>query len=87
MDWLNKLVFGIVMISLFKLMPVIKPLLPVLGAAFDGLVSIVGWLANAAMTLIDWMLIIGMLIGLCGMFYHGCICIVQFKQWLIDKLS
>ena len=55
MDWLNKLVFGIVMISLFKLMPVIKPLLPVLGAAFDGLVSIVGWLANAAMTLIDWM--------------------------------
>ena len=55
MDWLNKLVFGVVMISLFKLMPVIKPLLPVLATAFDGLVSIVGWLANAAMTLIDWM--------------------------------
>jgi len=54
MDWLNKLVFGIVMISLLKLMPVIKPLLPVLGTAFDGLVSIVGWLANAAMTLIHW---------------------------------
>ena len=50
MDWLNKLVFGIVMISLIKLMPVIKPLLPVLATAFDGLVSIVGWLANAAMT-------------------------------------
>ena len=54
MDWLNKLVFGIVMISLLKLMPVIKPLLPVLGTAFDGLVSIVGWLANAAMTLVHW---------------------------------
>jgi hypothetical protein len=54
MDWLNKLVFGVVMISLLKLMPVIKPLLPVLGTAFDGLVSIVGWLANAAMTLIHW---------------------------------
>ncbi len=54
MDWLNKLVFGIVMISLLKLMPVIKPLLPVLGTAFDGLVIIVGSLANAAMTLIHW---------------------------------
>ena len=54
MDWLNKLVFGVVMISLLKLMPVIKPLLPALGMAFDGLVTVVGWLANAAMTLIHW---------------------------------
>ena len=54
MDWLNKLIFGVVMIGLFKLMPVIKPLLPLLGTAFDGLVSIVGWLANAASTLIHW---------------------------------
>jgi len=55
MDWLNRLIFGVVMIGLFKLMPVIKPLLPLLGTAFDGLVSIVGWLANAAITLVDWM--------------------------------
>ena len=54
MDWLNRLIFGVVMIGLFKLMPVIKPLLPLLGTAFDGLVSIVGWLANAASTLIHW---------------------------------
>ena len=51
MGWLNRLIFGVVMISLFKLLPVIKPILPALGTAFDGLVSIVGWLANAAMTL------------------------------------
>ena len=55
MGWLNRLVFGIVMIGLFKLLPVIKPILPALGTAFDGLVTVVGWLANAAMTLIDWM--------------------------------
>ena len=54
MDWLNRLIFGVVMLGLFKLMPVIKPLLPLLGTAFDGLVSIVGWLANAASTLIHW---------------------------------
>ena len=55
MGWLNRLIFGVVMISLFKLLPVIKPILPALGTAFDGLVQVVGWLANAAITLIDWM--------------------------------
>ena len=34
------------------------------------------------MTLIDWMLIIGMLIGLCGMFYHGCICMYNSNNGL-----
>ena len=53
-DWLNKLVFGVVMIGLFKLMPVIKPLLPVLATALDFAINIAGWLFSAASTLIHW---------------------------------
>lgn len=39
------------------------------------------------MDVIDWILIIGILIGICGAFYHGCICVLQLKQWIVDKLS
>ena len=54
MDWLNKLVFGVVMIGLFKLIPVIEPILPVLGKALDFAINIAGWLFSAASTLIHW---------------------------------
>ena len=54
MDWLNKLIFGVILISLFKMKDVIMPILPVLATAFDGLVMITGWVFNFASTLIHW---------------------------------
>ncbi len=54
MDWLNRLIFGVILISLFKLKDVIMPILPVLATAFDGLVMITGWVFNFASTLIHW---------------------------------
>ena len=54
MDWLNKLIFGVVLISLFQLKDVIMPILPWIATAFDGLVMITGWVFNFASTLIHW---------------------------------
>ena len=54
MDWLNKQVFGVILISLFKLKDVIMPILPIIATAFDGLVMITGWVFNFASTLIHW---------------------------------
>ena len=54
MDWLNKLIFGVVLISLLKMKDVIMPILPVLATVLDGLVMITGWVFNFASTLIHW---------------------------------
>jgi len=54
MDWINRLVFGIILISLFKIVDVIKPILPILATALDGMVMIIGWIFSAASTLIHW---------------------------------
>ncbi len=54
MDWLNKLVFGMILIGLFKLKDVIMPILPVLAKIVDVVINVAGWIFNAVSTLVHW---------------------------------
>ena len=53
-DWLNRLVMSVALIGLFKLLPIIEPWLPALGAFVDGMIKLSGWVLNIAVTLIHW---------------------------------
>ena len=53
-DWLNKLVTGIVLIGLVKLIPIIQPWLPKIAAFVDGMIWFAGKVFNITVTLIDW---------------------------------
>ena len=53
-DWFNKLLTGIVVIGLIKLLPIIEPWLPKIAAFVDGLMTTAGWIFNGLVTLIDW---------------------------------
>jgi len=53
-DWINRLIFGAILISLFKIVDVIKPILPIIATMVDGVIMITGWLFNVASTLIHW---------------------------------
>ncbi len=55
MDWLNKLIFGMVLIGLFKIYDFIKPILPVIAKIVDVAIAVAGWVFNIASTLIHWM--------------------------------
>mgnify|MGYP003317534337 FL=1 len=52
MDWLNRLVFGMILIGLFKLKDVIMPILPVLAKIVDVVINVAGWIFNAVSTLV-----------------------------------
>ena len=54
MDWLNRLVFGMILIGLFKLKDVIMPILPVLAKIVDVVINVAGWIFNAVSTLVHW---------------------------------
>ena len=54
MDWINKLVFGMILIGLFKLRDVLMPILPVLATVVDVMINVAGWLFNAVSTLVHW---------------------------------
>ena len=54
MDWINKLVFGMILIGLFKLRDVLMPILPVLATVVDVVINVAGWLFNAVSTLVHW---------------------------------
>ena len=54
MDWINKLVFGMILIGLFKLKDVLMPILPVLATVVDVMINVAGWIFNAVTTLIHW---------------------------------
>ena len=53
-DWLNRLVTGMVVIGLVKLIPIIKPALPWIAAFVDGAMKIAEWVFKGTVTLIHW---------------------------------
>ena len=53
-DWINRLLFGVLLISLLKIADVIKPILPIIATTVDGFITMVGWLFSAGSTLIHW---------------------------------
>ena len=53
-DWFNKLLTGIVVIGLIKLLPIIEPWLPKIAATIDGIIWFAGKAFNIAADLIDW---------------------------------
>ena len=53
-DWLNRLVMGVALIGLVKLLPLIEPWLPTIGEWVDGMIRVAGWVFNFTVTLIEW---------------------------------
>jgi len=53
-DWFNKLLTGIVVIGLIKLLPIIEPWLPKIAATIDGIIWFAGKAFNIAADLIHW---------------------------------
>ena len=53
-DWINRLLFSVLLISLIKMADIIKPILPLIATMVDGFIMMTGWLFNAASTLIHW---------------------------------
>ena len=53
-DWFNKLLTGIVVIGLIKLLPIIEPWLPKIAATIDGIIWFAGKAFNIVADLIHW---------------------------------
>ncbi len=53
-NWLNKLVYSMVMIGLIKLLPIIEPWLPKIASFVDGFIHWSGKILNFVAGIIDW---------------------------------
>ena len=53
-SWVNKLVFGVVLVGLWELKPILMPLLKFLLGFSEIFIKVVGWVYNIVATLIHW---------------------------------
>ena len=54
LDWINQLVFSVILVGLWELKPVLLPILKFLMGFSEIFLKVVGWLFNIASTLIHW---------------------------------